>query len=101
MVKLANQLVVPFKDRRIDVEKAERLVRLHEMEGLWGPIANAQAFAALEYWEAGNYTVAAGWARKAMESYVVWTGKGHQYYPKMVEILEKVEGKEKGKKGWW
>ncbi|TID20288.1 hypothetical protein E6O75_ATG07748 [Venturia nashicola] len=102
MIKLANQLVIPFKDRRIDVEKAERLVKLHEMEKLWAPIANAQALAAMEYWENGNYTIAATWAKKAMESYVLWTGDGHQYFPRMMEIVEKAASwKKEKKKGWW
>lgn len=108
MVKLATYLVTPFKERRIDTEKAVRLVKLHEMEGLWGPIANAQALAAMEFWENGNYTVAAEWAKKAMESYVVWTGNGHHYFPRMVEIVEIMEKagrlkkeEKKEKKGWW
>jgi hypothetical protein len=74
---------------------------LHELEGLWGPIANAQAFAALEWWEVGNKTMAGIWARKARDSYLVWSGEGHQYYGKMGELLEKVDREEGTKKGWW
>lgn len=101
MVKITRYLIKPFKQRRIDVEKAERLVKLHVLEGIWGPIANAEALAAMEYWENGNYTIAARWAEKAMASYILWTGKEHQYYPRMVEIVEQAREKKKEKKRWW
>jgi len=84
----------------VEPEKAERIVKLHELEGLWGPIANAQAFAALEYWEAGNRTRAGEYARKAKESYLVWSGEGHEYYGKMVELLKQAEIEKKDKTGW-
>jgi hypothetical protein len=89
------------KERKPDTEKAERIVKLHELEGLWGPIANAQAFAALEYWEAGNKTRAGEYAREARESYVIWSGEGHEYYEKMGELLELLDEEEGGKKRGW
>jgi hypothetical protein len=81
-------LNVPVPSQRAsDPEKAELLVKLHEQERLWGPLAGAQMYAAMENQIAGNEERAKFWAAKAKEGLKLWSGQGHEYWLSMVKIL--------------
>jgi len=98
ITKLATDLYGSTEDRKPDPEKAKRIVKLHELEGLWGPIAYEYAYVAIEYWKAGERHEALPWARKAREGLLISSGQSHEYYKKMIDLLEVLDEEEKGTK---
>jgi hypothetical protein len=80
-------LNVPPNERQPDTEKAELLVKLHKQERLWGPMAGAQMYAAMEYEFAGDMEKARYWAAKARDGLRLWSGQGHEYHARMLQIL--------------
>jgi hypothetical protein len=81
------ELNVPPPKRKPNPVLVEDLISLHEKEGLWGPIAGAQMYAAMEYEVIGNKKQARKWAVIAKESLRMWSGVGHEYYGAMKRIL--------------
>jgi hypothetical protein len=73
--------------RKLNPVLIEELVTLHEKEKLWGPVAGAQMYAAMEYEAIGNKKKAKQWARTAKSSLRMWSGVGHEYYAAMQRIL--------------
>jgi len=85
--EIIRDLAKPYAERKPDPSKAEVLVKLHRQEGLFGPIAGAQVWAALEYTQLGDKKKAKKWAAEAKESLRLWTGEEHVYHMKMLELL--------------
>jgi hypothetical protein len=80
--------------RKPDPALAEELITLHEMEGLWGPIADVQTLAAQQYEMMGNMEKAREWAAIAKESLKIWKGVDHEYHGFMLRILGEEAPKE-------
>lgn len=92
--QIIEGLNIPPAERKPNPILLEELITLHEKEGLWGPIAGAQMYAAMEYENIGNRKKAREWAGIAKESLRMWSGVGHEYYAAMKRILgEDVEEK--------
>jgi hypothetical protein len=85
--RIIADLNVSIGERKPDPEKAELLVKLHEQERLWGPMAGAQMYAAMEFELAGNMDKAKFWAAKARDGLKLWSGQGHEYHTRMLQIL--------------
>jgi hypothetical protein len=87
MQTIMNELNKKPPARKPKPALAEELITLHEKEGLWGPIAGAQMYAAEEYELIGNKKKAREWAVVAKESLRIWSGVGHEYHSSMLRIL--------------
>jgi hypothetical protein len=85
--KIIEDLNISLDHRAKDPEKAELLVKLHEQEKLWGPLAGAQMYAALENDIAGRKERAKFWAAKALHGLKLWSGQGHEFHTRMLRVL--------------
>ena len=67
---------------------AELLVSLYEQERMWGPIAEAYAFAALEYNGAGDPWTAQKFARLSVEAGLIYGGPHDDDVGQMEQLLK-------------
>jgi len=70
-----------------DPRRADALVALYELEGLWGPIADAYVYAALEYSGVGDAWGAVMWAERAVEAGLLYSGPYDRDVRVMRELL--------------
>lgn len=66
-------------------------MRLHEQEKLYGPMAGAMMYVAMEYNLLGDKKKAKLWAKRAKKGLRLWSGEGHEYDVAMGKILGEQE----------
>ncbi|KAF2397904.1 hypothetical protein EJ06DRAFT_558855 [Trichodelitschia bisporula] len=89
--KMIAELTAPAEGRPPDPMKAQKLVKLHERERLWGAAGLARLLVAIEYERLGDMEKARLWAGKAEVGLGVWVGREHEFMVKIREVLGKKE----------
>lgn len=92
IVALEEELLNLSANRTATPDTAELLVDLYLQERLDGAVADAYAYAALEYAYIGEKRQAQKWAAKSIEALALWRGEDHMYYQGMWSLLVDPEG---------